>query len=454
MTRVKGAARTTFRSLRSRNYRLYFIGQIISVSGTWMQSVALGWLVLKVTGSGTLLGLVIACQFLPMLLLGPFGGVIADRVEKRRFLMVTQAIAGALALVLGVLVATGSIQLWMVFVLALLLGTVSAFDMPARQTFVFEMVGPDLLPNAVTLNSVVMNGSRIVGPAIAGVLIAAVGLAPCFFINGLSYLACIAALVLMRPAELTRVEPRPREKGQLREGFRYAWANPALRTPLMLMAAVGTLTYEFQISLPLMARYTFGAGAGGYGLMTSAMGLGAVVGGLVVAHRARTSRRKLGIAGVVFGTFVLVASIMPSIWAMVLWLPLVGAASVAFISMSNTNLQLAAAPEMRGRVMALYSVAFLGSTPVGGPIVGWVGQTIGPRAALVLGGVTAVTAALVAWRSLNRPAPMTLTDAQVADVERDAVVMAEMLDGEQDGGPTSEPTTEELPAVSPLAAAS
>ena len=439
MTRVKGAARTTFRSLRARNYRLYFAGQIVSVSGTWMQSVALGWLVLKITGSGTWLGLVIACQFLPMLVLGPFGGVIADRVDKRRFLIVTQALAGGLALALGVLVATGTIQLWTVFALALAVGIVNAFDTPARQTFVFEMVGPELLPNAVTLNSVIMNGSRIVGPAIAGVIIATVGLAPCFLVNGVSYLACIVALVLMRPAELVVVQPRPREKGQLREGFRYVWANPALRTPLLLMAAVGTLTYEFQISLPLVARYTFGAGAGGYGLMTSAMGLGAVVGGLVVANRARPNRRKLGIAGVVFGTLVLVASVMPTLGAMVLWLPLVGAASVAFISMSNTNLQLAAAPDMRGRVMSLYAVAFLGSTPVGGPIVGWVGQTIGPRAALVLGGVTAVSASLIAWRSLNRPAPMTLSDTQVAEVEAEAIVLAERMDAEEAGAEPAMP---------------
>jgi MFS family permease len=435
MTRVERAARTTFRSLGSRNYRLYFMGQIVSVSGTWMQSVALGWLVLKITGSGTWLGLVIACQFLPVLLLGPFGGVIADRVDKRRFLLLTQSLAGALALTLGMLVLTDKITLTLVFALAMALGTVNAFDMPARQTFVFEMVGPDLLPNAVTLNSVIMNGSRIVGPAVAGVLIATVGLASCFIINGLSYLGCIVALTLMRPAELVRSEPKPRQKGQLREGFRYVRANPALRTPLLLMAAVGTLTYEFQISLPLVARYTFHVGAGSYGFMTSAMGLGAVIGGLVVANRARSSRRLLGIAGVVFGTLVLAASVMPTIGAMVLWLPLVGAASIAFISMSNTNLQLLAAPEMRGRVMALYSVAFLGSTPVGGPIVGWVGQTLGPRYALVLGGSTAVVASLLAWRSLNRPAPMVLTDDQLAEAEHRAVLDAEIIDaGKSDSG--------------------
>jgi predicted MFS family arabinose efflux permease len=217
------------------------------------------------------------------------------------------------------------------------------------------------------------------------------------------------------------------------------------------MAAVGTLTYEFQISLPLVARFTFGAGAGGYGVMTSAMAMGAVMGGLVVANRARASRRKLGIAGVVFGTLVLVASLMPTIGAMVLWLPLVGAASVAFISMSNTNLQLAAAPDMRGRVMALYSVAFLGSTPVGGPIVGWVGQTIGPRAALVLGGVTAVSASLIAWRSLNRPAPMILTDAQLAQATHDAVLEAELLDAEKASSIPADPMIEEPEPAVPIA---
>ena len=437
MTRVKGAAHSTFRALGSHNYRLYFFGQIISVSGTWMQSVALGWLVLQITGSGTWLGLVIAFQFLPMLVLGPMGGVVADRVDKRRFLFFTQALSGLLAASLGLLVLTGDVQLWMVFAFALALGTVNAFDMPARQTFVFEMVGPDLLTNAVTLNSVVMNGARIVGPAIAGLLIAGVGIAPCFIINGVSYLACIVGLALMQPADLVAAEPRPREKGQLREGFRYVWGESTLRTPLLMMAAIGTLTYEFQISLPLVAQYTFGAGASGYGALTSAMGVGAVVGGLIAANRARPTRRKLGIAGIVFGVMVLTASVMPTFGAMLVVLPLVGAASITFISMANTNLQLAARPEMRGRVMALYSVAFMGSTPVGGPIVGWVGQTIGPRAALVLGGVTAIAAALIAWRSLNRPATGADSDTDVAElahIERLAVVEAELIDAEQVDG--------------------
>ena len=400
MTRVKRAWRDTFRALESRNYRRFFIGQIISVSGTWMQSVAQAWLVLKLTGSGVALGLVVACQFLPMLLLGPWAGVLADRVDKRRFLVITQATAATLALALGVLTATGTVQLWMVFLLAAALGTVSAFDMPARQTFVFEMVGPERLTNAVSLNSTVMNTGRLVGPAIGGVLIATVGLGVCFLVNAISYLAAIIALVGMRPDELLRTEPVARARGQLRAGFRYVWATASLRTPLVLMAVVGTLAYEFQVTLPLLARFTFGVGAEGYGLMASAMSLGAVVGGLGFASRATPSHRRLGLAGFAFGGLIIVVAVMPTYGATLAVLPLMGAASIAFITLGNSTLQLSADPAMRGRVIALYGVAFLGSTPVGGPIVGWIGETLGPRWAIGLGGLAALVATAFAWRSL------------------------------------------------------
>ena len=404
MNRLEAAVRRTFASLRSYNYRLYFSGQIVSASGTWMQTIAQSWLVLKLSGSGTALGLVTGCQFLPVLLLSPLAGVVVDRLEKRRLLYLTQGLLGLLALLLGLLTATETIRLWMMYLLAFCMGTVNAFDVPGRQTFVFEMVGPDSLSNAVTLNSVVMNGARVVGPAIAGVLIATVGLAPCFLVNGLSFLACIAALAAMRPLELVRSTPSARHPGQLAQGLRYVWREPALRTPLLLMAAIGTLAYEFQVSLPLVAKFSFGAGADAYAAMTSAMGLGAVAGGLVVAHRGRPTRRDLGIAGLLFGALILLACAMPSLAAMLLVLPWMGAASIGFIALANSNLQLAAEPEMRGRVMALYSMAFLGSTPVGGPIVGWVGETFGARWSLALGGVTAVVASLLAWRSLQRPA--------------------------------------------------
>jgi len=404
VNRLEAAVRRTFASLRSYNYRLYFSGQIVSASGTWMQTIAQSWLVLKLSGSGTALGLVTGCQFLPVLLLSPLAGVVVDRLEKRRLLYLTQGLLGLLALLLGLLTATETIRLWMMYLLAFCMGTVNAFDVPGRQTFVFEMVGPDSLSNAVTLNSVVMNGARVVGPAIAGVLIATVGLAPCFLVNGLSFLACIAALAAMRPLELVRSTPSARHPGQLAQGLRYVWREPALRTPLLLMAAIGTLAYEFQVSLPLVAKFSFGAGADAYAAMTSAMGLGAVAGGLVVAHRGRPTRRDLGIAGLLFGALILLACAMPSLAAMLLVLPWMGAASIGFIALANSNLQLAAEPEMRGRVMALYSMAFLGSTPVGGPIVGWVGETFGARWSLALGGVTAVVASLLAWRSLQRPA--------------------------------------------------
>jgi len=238
VTRLRSTTRATFISLRNRNYRLYFLGQVISVSGTWMQGVAQAWLVLQLSGSGTLLGLVTALQFLPILVAGPLAGVVADRVDKRRLLLVTQSIAGMLALTLGLLTVTGAVQLWMVFVLAFLFGCVVALDNPARQSFVLEMVGSTDLSNAVTLNSVVVNAARIVGPAVAGLLIAGFSLAACFFINAGSYLAVLTALYRMRPDDLRRPDRAPRGKGQLREGLRYVRATPELRVPLVVMAVV------------------------------------------------------------------------------------------------------------------------------------------------------------------------------------------------------------------------
>jgi MFS family permease len=402
MTRVERLGRDTFRALSVPNFRRFYAGQLVSVSGTWMQTVAQGWLVLKLTGSGVALGLVIAAQFLPMLVLGPWTGLVADRAAKRRLLLLTQSTAGVLALILGVLTLSGAVQLWMVYVLALGLGLVTAFDMPVRQTFVVEMVGPDLLANAVTLNSVLMNAGRLVGPALGGVLIAAVGIGWCFVLNALSYLAVLGAVASMNTSALNTVAPASRAKGQVREGFRYVWARPELRTPLLIMAVLGTLSYEFQVSLPLLAKFTFDAGAPGYGLLMSAMSLGAIVGGLAVAAVNNATHRKLGFAALALGSSTLVASALPSLGATLVMLPIVGASSIAFISMGNALLQLSSAPEMRGRVIALYGVAFLGSTPVGGPIIGWVGQTFGARWSLAVGGLAAVTVALAAWPSLRR----------------------------------------------------
>ena len=404
MERVQAVLSRTFAATRNYNYRLYFFGQIVSMSGTWMQTVGQAWLVLRLTGSGVALGTVTATRFIPVLFLGPAGGLVADRVDKHKLLLVTQLLQGLLALTLGLLTLTGTIELWMVYGLAGALGFVNAMDNPARQTFVSEMVGPDLVANAVSLNSVVMNASRVVGPGVAGVLIATIGIAPCFLINAGSYIAVLTALGLMRRRDLHRSQRAVRGRGQLREGFRYVWSTPALRTPLLMMAVVGTLAYNFQVTLPLMARFTFEAGASAYGAMTSVMGAGAVVGGLIAASRGGPTARRFTIAAVAFGVAMLLLAVTPNLIAAMFVLPLMGAASISFISMANATLQLTSADHMRGRVMALYSVAFLGSTPVGGPIVGTTAEVFGPRAAIALGGVATLLAGVLGGRSLLRQA--------------------------------------------------
>ena len=282
MSAVRAAARQTFSSLRVRNFRIYFAAQLISVSGTWMQSVAQAWLVLHLTDSGVALGIVVGLQFLPMLLLGPFGGLVADRVNKRHLLFFTQSAGGLLALVLGVLVVTDTVVLWQVYLLAGLLGVVNLFDNPARQTFMIEMVGRDDLANAVSLNSSLMNMSRVVGPAIGGVIITVFGLGVCFFVNAASYVAVLVGLAMMRTRELHRSVPVPRARGQVREGFRYVWATPALRNVLLSVALIGIFAYNFTVTLALLAKGTFHGGAGTYAVLTSCMGAGAVVGGSVI----------------------------------------------------------------------------------------------------------------------------------------------------------------------------
>jgi MFS family permease len=416
VTSVRQATARTFRSLAVRNYRLYFAGQVVSVSGTWMQQVAQGWLVLRLTNSGVALGTVTALQFLPVLLLGAWGGLIADRFDKRSLLIGTQSVAGVLALVLGLLTLTGDIRIWMVYVLAAALGCVNAVDNPTRQAFVREMVGPVDLPNAVSLNSVVMNTSRVIGPAVAAVLIVTVGLAPCFLINAASYLGVLVGLCLMRPQELLGTGTVAKAKGQLRAGLRYAWSTPELRNPLLMMVVIGTLAYEFQVTLPVMARFTFHGGAGAYGVMTSCMAAGAVVGGLAVASRERPTPRSLTVSAVAFGVLILGVAVAPNLAAALVLLVLMGGASISFIALSNSTLQLRSDPAMRGRVMALYAVAFLGSTPIGAPVVGAVAQAWGARAALALGGAaTLVAAAATARHGLGAKAPDRPSDAEGQD---------------------------------------
>lgn len=400
--RVEALGRRTFSSLKFRNYRLYFVSQIISFSGTWMQSIALSWLVLELTGSGTALGTVLAMQFLPTLFLAPIGGVLADRFEKRRLIIGTQTAAGLLALTLGVTTLTGVVELWMVYALAAGFGIVTALDNPSRQTFVMEMVGPDDVSNAVTLNSVVVNGARVIGPAIAGFVIATAGVGECFVFNAASYVAVVVAMLLIRSDQLHPSSRSVRAPRQVRDGFRYVWSEPTLRTTIIMLVLIGTLTFEFSITLPMLAEFTFGAGPTGLAIMTSMMGGGAVVGGLAVATAGPpTPQRLIGVAAA-FGLAVAAVALMPTIGLVYAVLPLVGVTSVAMIASSNATLQLHSDPKMRGRVMALFSMALMGSTPVGGPIVGWLGDHTSPRIALLLGAGGALAAAGFGYISLVR----------------------------------------------------
>ena len=398
-------SRETFSSLYIRNYRLYYIGQIISTSGTFMQSVAQAWLVLKLTNSGTALGIATALQYVPILFLAPYGGVIADRFPKRRILYFTQTLSGILALTLGVLVATGLVKVWMVYLLAFSLGMVTVFDNPARQTFYIELVGPDHLRNAVTLYSTLVNLARIVGPAIAAALIAAFGLAPCFLINGFSYAAVVIMLGMLREEELLTTPPLPQAKGQILEGFRYIVSTPVLGSTLVVMAIIGMFTYEFQVSLPLIAQFTFHGDASSYALLTAAMGSGAAVGGIFFASRKGTQSYKVAGASFLFGLAVLTAAFMPSLLLTGLALVFVGIFSINFSSLGNSLLQLESSPQMRGRVMSFWSIAFLGSTTIGGPLVGWFAEVAGARWGLALGGLAALAAAAFGMVTLRNVQP-------------------------------------------------
>ncbi len=403
MSEAAGNWRTrTFASLSHDNYRTFFFSQAVSLAGTWMQSVAMAWLVLQLTGSATWLGLAIAFQSLPILLLSPYGGLLVDRMDKRRLLIGTQIAAGAQALALGVLMVIGAMTLPWVLALSLGLGLINAIENPGRQAFVREMVPAEMVRNAVSLNSVLVNVARAVGPAIAGVLIATAGLAACFFVNSATFVVAIGAFAMMKRSELMPTEPVPRGPGQLREGFRYVRRDPHLLIPLVMMAMVGTLTYEFQVSLPALATGTFGGGPASIGAITAAMGAGAVVGGLLSAGRTTSGIRTMVFAAVTFGASVLLVVVAPTLHLAAVALVGVGACSIWFLSTANSTLQLTAVPQMRGRVMALWTVAFLGTTPVGGPIIGVIAEHAGPRWALALGAAAALSAAGLGAAALTR----------------------------------------------------
>jgi MFS family permease len=382
---VRSFIRRPFAPLSIPNYRRFFVGQAFARCGAWVQTVAEIWLVLSLTGSGLSLGLTTALQFAPLLLLGAWVGVWADRIPKRRLLLAAQGWMVAPTLTLLVLTATDAVELWMVYALVLARGLGRALDNPVRQSFVIELVGRDQVAAAVSLNSAVVSTARLVGPAVAGVLIAGAGIAACFAVSCAAFLAAVGALLAMDPVALRRAPLSGRHPGQLREGLSQVRSNPALRLPLMAMAVVGTLAFNFQVVLPLMARYAFHGGAGTYGALAAAMGAGAVVGAVTNAGRGSPSLTGLGAIALAFGALLAALAAAPTLGLALAAAVLMGAASISFAATTNSLLQLAAPPAMRGRVMALWSVVYLGSTPVGGPIVGWVSEQGGPRAGLALG---------------------------------------------------------------------
>ncbi len=416
---MSAAVRRSFDSLSVPNYRRYFAGQVISLSGNWMQTVSALWLILSLTGSGVAVGLTTALQFLPMLLFGAWGGLLADRFSKRRLLIVTQTLMALPALALFVVTSTGVVSPWMVYLAVLMIGAVNAVDNPTRQSFVFEMVGAERVVNAVSLNSVIVQAARIVGPAIAGLLIAAFGVGPCFAVNALTFVAMIVALCSMDP---TRLHASPRSghgRGAIRAGLRYVRRTPELALPLALMALVGTFGFNFQVVLPLLARFTFGGGASVYAALVASMGVGSLLGALFVGSRGRTDVHLIALASAAFGALALLAALMPSLALEVPVLALLGAAAVVFAASINSSLQLAVKPAMRGRVMSLYSVVFLGSTPIGGPLSGWLAQAYDPRLALGLAAAAGLAAAWLARISLIRrraeprgPRPLEGSSAQ------------------------------------------
>ncbi len=385
-------------SLAVPNYRRYFVGQVVSLSGNWMQTVAVMWLVLQLTGSGVSVGLTAGLQFAPMLLLGAYGGVLADRFDKRRLLLLTQALMAIPCVALAALTFTGAIEVWMVYAAVAARGLVNAFDNPARQAFVSEIVGADRVVNAVSLNSVIVQSARIVGPAIAGALIALVGTATVFVIDALTFAVMWVALRGMDLRALHTVARTPRAPGQIRAAFGEVRRRPELFIPLAMMLVIGTISFEFTVLLPIFAEVTWHGTATSYSLLVIAMGFGSIVGALLAGARGRVGPGLLVLTAALFGVAELAAAAAPSLITQLVLLVPLGAVSVTFSAGINASLQLAAGEGLRGRVMALYSVVFIGSTAVGGPAVGAVAQGFGPRAGLLLGGIAALaTAAAGAW---------------------------------------------------------
>jgi MFS family permease len=408
VTFLRRATDQTFVSLQVRNFRLYFIGQFISISGTWLQSFAQGYLVLWVLHASAIdLSITIALPFVPMLLFGPIGGVVVDRSNKRHILYVTQSAAGMLALTMGILVTTHHVSLPAIWTLGALLGVVNLFDNPARQSFVQEMVGKELLPNAVSLNSAMINMGRVVGPAIGGALLF-VGIATCFYVNAASFLALLAALALMRTSEITRIRTVGRAKGQVRAGLRYAWDSHEVREVLVSVVLVGLLAFNFTVTLPLLARTVLHGSGADLSFVTCSMGLGGLIGGLYVAHRSRPTRRLLVLLALTFGVLMAAVAVAPSVLVACLAIIPMGAASLAFVSTANATLQLNSREEMRGRVMSLYAMGFLGTTPIGAIIIGVVAATSSARVAIGVGAAANLLAGTYLYLTSRERAPARL----------------------------------------------
>jgi predicted MFS family arabinose efflux permease len=406
MTRGAGGAvggvRRTFASLGVRNFRLFIAGQLVSATGFWMQSVAAPLLVLRLTNSGTALGIDTALQFLPILLFGAWGGVVADRFDNRKVQIATQIAYAVLALALGVLVAAGAVEVWMVYLLSFLSGLVTAVDMPTRQSFYLEMVGPATLTNAMSLNTATFTGSRIAGSAIAGAVIGAFGFSPVFLANAASYLAILAALLAMRVDELHPRERAPREPGQVREAIRYVWRTPELRLPMVTMLVVFLFAFNFIVFLPLLVTRDLEGNAEALGAVLALWGAGSLGGALAMASRSsQPNARRLAALAIALGVVSALLAIAPTLAAAAIVVVPLGAVFIAFAITGNSILQLTSAERMRGRVMALYTVVFLGSTPIGGPIAGWVGDHFGAPFGLAAGGAIAVAAGALALAAVR-----------------------------------------------------
>lgn len=393
-------------SLRVRNYRLYFVGQSVSVAGSFMQTLAIAFLTLHLTGSGADLGIAAATRLLPFLILGPIGGVIADRYDKRRLLFFTQTSSAIGSIVFAVLAMTGAITYPLVLILSLVLGCLTVVDNPARQSLIADLVGRDTLANAVILNSISLNVARVLGSVLGGTLVAVVGTPACFFINAASFGAVIISLAMMRTQDIAAPVRAERARGQIREGFRYAIHTPELAAPLLMLTVTGILAYEFPTTLPLLATGAFHGTAATYGIMAAVMAGGAIVGGLIAASRStRPHPRTLALACIGWGAVILLVGIAPNLWTACIALVFVGYGSITFNSTAKTTLQLASKPELRGRVMALWAMAWGGGSVIGAPLVGWAAEAFGSRWGLIIGGAPTIALGLMMLPYLHRRVP-------------------------------------------------